>query len=39
MHCQKIKLVRTTSVLFIQQNLQQRDYNFFLQKKINIQLK
>jgi hypothetical protein len=29
MHCQKVKLVRTTSVLFIQRNLQQRDLQSF----------
>ena len=33
MHCQKVKLVRTTSVLFIQRNLQQRDLQSFNKRK------
>ena len=33
MHCQQVKLVRTTSVLFIQRNLQQRDLQSFYKRK------
>jgi uncharacterized protein (DUF169 family) len=33
MHCQKIKLVRSTSVLFIQRNLQQCDLQSFYKRK------
>ena len=33
MHCQKVKLVRTTTVLFIQGNLQQRDLQSFYKRK------
>jgi hypothetical protein len=35
MHCQKVKLVRTTSVLFIQRNLQQRDLQSFINRERN----